>query len=299
MMIRRLTAVSAFACLISCGGNPIAMVEPPEPPSPPGEIGEEAPIAGVQVPAVIANHLRSANYSPGAASMRIDLRTLDGTPLEATYQRDDRLSLAGYDAFTVQETRSQRKFLALFRQSGAAVQAGVVADGGQFANYFAGGSFTQLQPFSAPTGNKLLATYSGAYVGLLNTGAVVPGSEQTLQPRQSYRVSGDVALNADFNPSNMSVAGQIANRSIVETGQPLQTVYFWVADVNGQGAFSGTIRADASTTVGNYAGVFGGAGAGHVAGATVLRPDPNNGDLKEHGAFAIPVCAAGSPPPCP
>ena len=302
-------ALCALSLLAACGGNPLDLGEVPEPSDPTGPIGEEAPIIGVEVPGVIAQNLRSASYTPGAPSMRIDLRTLDGTPLQATYTKDESLSINGFDAYTVQETRSQRKFLALFRQAGDGAQAGVVADGGQFANYFGGGTFTQLKPFSAPTGNKLLATYVGAYVGLLNTGDIAPGSEEYLRARQSFRVTGDVAMNADFNAGNMSVNGEIANRQVVETGTKFHPVYFQVTDVNGQGAFSGLLVDATGGTVGNYAGAFAGRGAAHVAGATVLTPSELEAGHRplpdvypgavEHGAFVAPVCAPGDAKPCP
>lgn len=301
-MIRKPLPLLAALALAACSGNPLNFSgAPPEPPPTPGEPGEEAPITGVTVPAVVAQHLKSATYAPGTPTMRIDLRTLDGTPLAATYNRDASLDIAGFEAYTVQETRSQRKFIALFKRSGAA-EAGVVADGGQFVNYFGGGTFARLQPFSLPTaatGGTLLATYTGGYVGLLNFGTPLPGPGGSFDPAQSFRVEGEVMLNADFNASNLSVNGGVRNRTIVETGDPLQDIFFEVTQITADGAFSGIVKFDPTKAIGNYAGVFGGAGASDVAGATVLKPIDGDTTAREHGAFAMSKCAAGDPAPCP
>lgn len=312
-MIRKHAPLLAVLALAACGGNPLQFGGPPEPPPPVGEPGEEAPITGVTVPAVVAQHLRSAQYTPGAATMKIDLRTLDGTPLQATYQRDATFDAAGFEAYTVQESRSQRQFLALFKR-GTATEAGVVADGGQFVNYFGGANFARLQPFTLPTagaGGSLLATYTGGYIGLLNSGVSVPYPGGPFDPSRSFRVTGDVMLNADFNTDNLSVNGGVRNRVVepdpvataaegnIPAPIPLKDIFFEVTQITADGAFSGIIKFDRTKAVGNYAGVFGGTGAAEVAGATILRPIDGDTATREHGAFVLPKCAAGDPPPCP
>lgn len=318
-MIRNHLPLLAVLALAACGGgNPFNFSgEPPEP-TVPGELGEEAPITGVTVPAVVAQHLKTASYTPGAPTMKIDLRTLDGSPLEANYQRAAEFDAAGFEAYTVQETRSQRKFLALFRRSGGA-EAGVVADGGQFVNYFGGGTFSRMQGFSLPTPTNplpgqvnnplvpqptLLATYTGGYIGLMNIGPDVTHPGNAFDPRQSYRVTGETMINADFNPENLSVNGGVRNRSIVETGEALEEIFFNVTQITPDGAFSGVVKFRANIlgpeqTIGNYAGVFSGVAATDVAGAAVLRPYRGDNVTMEHGAFALPLCRAGDPSPCP
>jgi hypothetical protein len=325
-MIRKHAPLLAVLALAACGGNPLQFGGPPEPPPPVGEPGEEAPITGVTVPAIVAQHLRSAEYTPGAPTMKIDLRTLDGTPLAATYQRAAAFDVAGFDAYTVQETRSQRQFLALFKR-GTATEAGVVADGGQFINYFGGGTFARLQPFTLPAPvtplpsetnlnpqPTLLATYIGGYVGLLNTGVEV--SNSVLSPRRSFRVQGDVAINADFNAENMSLNGVIANRAVLPDPDTtasgnlpgpvaLQPVFFGVTQITSNGAFSGTIKYDpSSASIGNFAGVFGGSGASEIAGVTLIKATDFDPDAREHGAFVASKCIVGvvgavNPPGCP
>ncbi|WP_323042203.1 hypothetical protein [Gemmobacter sp.] len=305
-MIRKFVPLAAVLALVACGGgNPLNFggTTTPEPePTDPGEIGGEAPITGIEVPGVIAQHLKAANYTPGAPTMAIDLRTLDGTPLAATYQRATVYDVAGFEAYTVQETSSQRQFLALFKR-GEAVQAGTVADGGQFVNYFGGATFSRVQPFSLPTpetpSSTLLATYTGGYVGLLNWGEPTGGADDEFSPVRSYRVTGDVMMNADFNADNLSVNGGVRNRQIVDTGESLQTIFFWVTQITDQGSFSGLIKFDPTKTIGNYAGVFGGSGGSEVAGATILRPIDGDSIAREHGAFVATKCVAGDPAPCP
>ena len=307
--------LAAVLALVACGGgNPLNFggTTTPEPePTDPTAVGEEVEIVGVEVPLVLKQHLRTASYTPGAPTMRIDLRTLDGTPLAATYQRSPEFDAAGFEAYTVQETRSQRQFLALFKR-GSTVEAGAVADGGQFVNYFGGATFSRMQPFTLPqpevppTGGTnlepqptLLATYTGGYVGLLNSGVEVPNS--TLSPHRSYRITGDVALNADFNADNMAVNGQISNRFNVDKGEEMEihTVYLAVTQITASGAFSGLIKFSPTETRGNYAGLFGGDGAVEAAGATIFNPIAGDSTVWEHGAFVATKCVAGDPAPCP
>lgn len=315
-MIRKHVPLLAAFALAACGGNPLNFGGTTPAPVDPGELGEEAPITGVTVPARVAQHLKKATYTPGAPTMKIDLRTLDGTPLEATYQRAAQFDAAGFEAYTVQETRSQRQFLALFKR-GAAVEAGVVADGGQFVNYFGGGTFARLQPFTLPTPvtplptqtnlnpqPTLLATYAGGYVGLLNWGTPVPHPGAPFDPVRSHRVEGDVMINADFNADNLSINGGVRNRTIVDTGDPLQDIFFEVTQITADGAFSGIVKFDPQKAIGNYAGVFGGAGAAEVAGVTLLGPIDGDATAREHGAFVLPKCIIGvvgavNHPSCP
>jgi hypothetical protein len=325
-MIRKHAPLLAVLALAACGGNPLQFGGPPAPPPPVGEPGEEAPITGVTVPAIVAQHLRSAEYTPGAPTMKIDLRTLDGTPLAATYQRAAEFDVAGFDAYTVQETRSQRQFLALFKR-GTATEAGVVADGGQFVNYFGGGTFARLQPFTLPTPvtplptqtnqnpqPTLLATYVGGYVGLLNFGPSVANT--TIPASRSFRVEGEVAINADFNAENMSLNGGIFNRVILPDPNatpaegnlpgpaPLQDVFFEFTQITSSGSFSGIVKFTPTKAIGNYAGVFGGAGASEVAGVTLIKPIDGDQTAREHGAFVLPKCIVGvvgavNHPSCP
>lgn len=334
-MIRKHAPLLAVLALAACGGNPLQFGGPPAPPEPPppvGEPGEDAPITGVTVPAIVAQHVRSAEYTPGALTMKIDLRTLDGTPLSATYERAAQYDAAGFDAYTIQETRSQRQFLALFRRSGNAT-AGVVADGGQFVNYFGGGIFSRgMQSFTLPsptvplpgqvqTGltprETLLATYTGGYVGLVNAGPDVNHPQDPFDPRRPFRVTGETMINADFNADNLSINGGVRNRTMLPDPDPtadpatnlpapvpLEDIFFNVTQITADGAFSGIVKFRASAlgpeqSIGNYAGVFSGAGATDVAGVTLLRPIRGDSVTKEHGAFALPLCRAGDPSPCP
>lgn len=310
-MIKNISPLLAACVLAACSGNPLNFGGTTPAPVDPGEVGEPAPITGVEVPAVVAQHVKKATYTPGAPTMKIDLRTLDGTPLEATYQRATQFDAAGFEAYRVQETRSQRQFLALFKR-GDAVEAGVVADGGQFVNYFGGGTFARLKAFTLPTPvtplptqtnlnpqPTLLATYTGGYVGLMNFGPEVPNS--VLAPQRSLRVQGDAVINADFNAENLSLNGGVTNRVMLPDPEggpagaavPLDNIYFSVTQITPQGAFSGIVKLDAQTSIGNYAGVFGGNGAAELAGVTVLKPIKDQPLAREHGAFVLTKCIIG------
>lgn len=298
-MIRKLAPVAVAGFVAACGGggNPLNFggntIAPPPEELP--EIDEEAPITGVQVPAVIAHNLRAATYESGSPTIRIDLVSLDGTPMNATYQRDASLDVAGFDAYTVQEGPNMRKFIALFRRSGNSA-GGVVGDGGQFGTYFAGASYTNLQPFTLPTPAQLgptgtlQAVYRGGYVGLLNTGTPLAAPGVLFPPAQAHRVSGDLEMVADFNAENMSINGGVANRVIVDTGVALGRINLKVTQITADGAFSGLISFAESgpsydTALGHYSGLLGGAGATNVAGGTKFNPIPGETNLWEHGAF--------------
>jgi hypothetical protein len=289
-MIRSIAPLAAAAfALAACDGNPFG-AGGPTPPTPPSDDPEIA--------ARLRQNVAGAAFDPATGTLRVDLRSLDGTPVSATYARTPALDTNGFLAYTAQETSSQRLFLALVRRGAAgATEALTVADGGQFANSFGGGTYQRLGAFTMPGSG--LASYSGGYVGLLNTGATVPGPGPGFDPQQSFRVTGEMLLNADFNAGNAAVNGAVRNRQVVETGAALPDVFLWVAEVNPDGRFQGSVRLTPSEIVGDYGGTFGGLGASEVAGVMVFNPIPGERDLREHGAFVLPRCAPGDPPPCP
>lgn len=303
----KFAAPLALIALVSCSGNPFvprppaAAPEPiPEVP-PPSEIGEDIPEEEVKPtpPPIVAQHVRAAAYDRDAGTLSINLASLDGSPVSADYGRDPTLDLSGYQAFTLQEANTQRKFLALVKtaDSGAAT-AVAVADGGQFGTYFGGAQYYRVDGFTLPTTG--LASYTGSYVGLLNSGPVVPGGPGgDLDPRQSDRVTGRILLNADFNETNLEVTGGIDNRIAVRTATPLDSVSLWNAPITPDGAFAGTVRITGGQSVGNYGGIFAGDDASDVAGALVFRPIPGDSATIEHGVFVLPKCTGPADNRCP
>ncbi|MFN3938361.1 MAG: hypothetical protein ACK4KW_12380 [Gemmobacter sp.] len=297
-MIRKSVPLLAAIGLSACSGNPINFgTGPVEPAPPPGEIGEEIVAEELVVPAILRQNLNGYGGNPGAATITVSLASLDGSPVNATYARDPALDLNGFAAYSVQEATTQRKFVALVQRSASGrSEALVVADGGQFVNYFGGGEYSRNGAFNLPASG--LASYGGNYVGVLNFGDSTPGGPGgALDPAQSFRVTGRILINADFN--DFAINGGIDNRSIVETATPLDPQFLEVTQINAQGAFAGVTKFDSRTPSGNYGGIFAGPNAGEVAGVVVLRPLRNEALSREHGAFVLPRCAAGSASPCP
>ncbi|MBC7153277.1 MAG: hypothetical protein H5U19_01365 [Rhodobacteraceae bacterium] len=299
----RISSFLLAVVLAGCGGNSfdkVAVVDPgPVEPAPPvGELGDPVDPNGVTVPAVLAQNLDAAVFDPVAQTLTISLTSLDGSPVSAAYNRDTSLDVPGFQAYSIQENTTQRKFVALFRESASGnSQAGVVADGGQFVNTFGGGTFARFNSATATLPTTGLASYTGEYAGVLNTGDALPGPGAPFDPVQSHRVTGEVLLNADFN--DMTVNGGIRNRQVVETGQVYDDVFLAVTGISADGAFAGVAKRDPVATMGNYGGVFAGPNASEVAGVIVVNPVVGATDLVEHGAFVIPACVGGDPSPCP
>lgn len=303
-MSQKYTALLALVLLAACGGNPLEPA-PPTPPAPPPvppvtDIGEEVeePVS-VEVPAIIAQHVRGAAYNAANQQLTINLGSLDGTPIAAEYNRDVPLDLSGYEAYTLQDANTQRKFLALVKTSASgAVTATAVADGGQFGTYFGGGTYYRADTFTLPTSG--LASYTGSYVGVLNRGAIVPGGlGGGLDSRQSDRVTGRILINADFNETNLEVNGGVDNRSVVESGFVLENIQLWPATINEDGGFAGQVYNTGGNSIGNFGGLFAGPQASDVAGVLVLRPIQGDAATIEHGVFVLPRCTGPSANNCP
>ena len=110
-----------FFLLSRCHANSfdkVAVVDPgPVEPAPPvGELGDPVDPNGVTVPAVLAQNLDAAVFDPVAQTLTISLTSLDGSPVSAAYNRDTSLDVPGFQAYSIQENTTQRKFVALFRR---------------------------------------------------------------------------------------------------------------------------------------------------------------------------------------
>lgn len=245
------------------------------------------------IPAVLSQNVDSATYNPAAQTLTVQLTSLDAAPLTASYTRNPLLDVAGYEAYETQFSGQQRHFIALFAQNPRAnVIAGVVADGGQFVNYFGGGIYARVDVFSRPSSG--LAVYNGSYVGVLNTGTFTG----PLNPSAPFRTTGTARITADFNPGG-SVTGGITGRSNVDTGGVLDDVFLDASAIDANGEFTGTVMFSDRTTIGTYGGLFAGLGATDVAGVMVFRPVSGNTDLIEHGAFVLPCTPSGTSFACP
>ena len=296
-MSQRIVPVLAIAgFLAACGGNPLLTGSSPTPNPNPGTGGTTVTVpASVAGTGVVAD---LASWDAGAATITVNLNAQDANSLNATYTRNPALDVGGYQAYTYQETSSNRFVVALVREVGDLT--GLIAvDGGQFANYFGGGTYARIDTFIAPTAGVGAAfNYSGTYVGMLNAGIAVPGPGGVLDPTQAYRTTGEVLVTADF--TNMSVSGAIDNRTIVDTGFALPSIALFATSITAQGTFEGDVYRldpDGWTAAGDYAGLFG-SDVNEIAALLVFNPISGQSELFEHGLIVLPSCATVGGPNC-
>jgi hypothetical protein len=289
------SSLAALLVLAGCGGNPF-----------PGNTGGGG-TPNETVPAVVRVNMNSASYTPGNATIKINMTSQDATDLTASYARNAAFDVGGYQAYTYQESSSNRYVVALVKETGS-VKGLVAVEGGQFANYHGGGDFVRADVFSIPaSGVGPKYTYSGSYVGMMNIGEPVSGPGGDLDPTRAYRTTGRALITADF--TEMSVSGGVDNRAIVDTLydgngdpdptlNPLDTISMFETGVTSEGAFQGKVRIG-TTEVGDYAGIFAGLDASQVATLLVFKPYKGSQFIKEHGLIVLDNCASAGGPACP
>ena len=290
----------ALLLLAACGGNPfIAPVDGGG-----GGGGTTGPLA---VPAIEKSQMNSATYTPGDATIQINMTSQDASALSATYTRDPTYDVDDYQAYTYQESTSNRYVVALVKEVGS-VKGLVAFEGGQFANYHAGGDFVRADLFTLGSGVAGKANYSGSYVGMMNIGTPVPGPGGDLNPTRSYRTQGRALITADF--TEMKVSGGVDGRQIVDpmvdasgnvdpTLDPtLDTISLFETGITSSGTFAGTVN-KGTTVVGDYAGLFAGLNSAQVAALLVFTPYSGSSDIKEHGLIVLDNCVDAGGPACP
>lgn len=315
MTYRVWTALALMAALTGCGGNPFvddpATPVVPVDPVIPGDNSD--PTTGVIVPNSVKGHMQTSSlstYAPNDPTINVRMTAQDAAALTATYTRNATFDVAGYQAYTYQETTSNRYVVALVAQAGDA-KAIVAVEAGQFSNYHGGGIFSRADVFTVPVGdvgaqNKF--NYSGTYAGLLNFGPAPgggPGGD--LDPERSYRTSGRILVTADFN--EMTVSGGIDQRQIVDTGEALATQFLYESNlIDSKGNFNGKTQrldVDPSSGVGtlvdsgDYAGTFSGTDASEIAMLLVFKPLKEQDLAREHGIFVSSNCDLVGGPACP
>ena len=285
----------ALLLLAACGGNPfIAPVDGGG-----GGGGTTGPLA---VPAIEKSQMNSATYTPGDATIQINMTSQDASALSATYTRDPTYDVDDYQAYTYQESTSNRYVVALVKEVGS-VKGLVAFEGGQFANYHAGGDFVRADLFTLGSGVAGKANYSGSYVGMMNIGTPVPGPGGDLDPTRSYRTTGRALITADF--TEMSVTGGVDNRRIVDplvpavgiTDPKLATISLFETGITGDGTFAGKVYIGLNS-VGDYAGLFAGLNASQVAALLVFNPY-GAPPIVEHGLIVLDNCTDAGGPACP
>ncbi len=252
---------------------------------------------------------------PDGSQVLVNIASLDGTPLEATFVRRTDLDTAGYEAYAIQEDPLDRLFIALTKTANDnASRAAVVQDGGQFNRYLDGGYYEQTGPYTAPDPNSTTAgtgqvSYAGTYAGFTNiataSGAgllAIPGTVDptTLPdlPAEAFRISALAFLNANF--ADNVVNGEIYNRDMIDPSDlsvvtRYPNISLIVTDIDADGGFLGTaeIENDVGVTSGSYGGVFGGTGATSVSGILALTNFDNDiDDEEEIGIFVLTKCGA-------
>lgn len=296
MSWRITAAASACVFIVACGGNPFNNAPTTggggtTPPVTPGTSG---------IPAALKGSLQSATYNKAAGTLSVAITPLGGstsTPASPiVFTRNNAYDTNGFQAFTYQESTTGRLIVALFDTSALGAGSAGVAGSGQFTQTVWGSTYGANQAFTRPAGGGV-ATYSGRYAGILNTGTPVAGPGAPFDPSRAARTRGDVVLNADF--TNNAVEGGIRNRTNVDAGTPLADVFLKIGTVNPDGTFGGAVAFGGNVAAGTYGGTFAGTNASSAVGAVEIAPVQGNSDLLERGVFVADRCAPTDPSPCP
>ncbi len=295
-MIRKFLAPSALCLLAACSGNPLG--------EDPGQGGGGS--GGTLLPDTVKGAVDTAalaGWNPGDATISIEMSAQDAAALSGNYSRNAAFDVGPYQAYTYQETTSNRYVVALVRKEGNA--AGMIAvDAGQFANYHGGGEVWRADAFTMPTsGLGEDFDYAGTYVGLLNVGDPAPGGPGgTLNPEIAYRTTGRALITADF--TQMRISGGVDNRTVIDAGgaalNPLADIALEITDITANGTFTDQVMrlGDSGWT---SAGTYGGAlsdDAAEIAVVLVFNPTSDS-QLFEHGLMVLPNCTTSGAPACP
>jgi hypothetical protein len=314
-MARIASMVWAAALVSACSGNPFE----------PGGGGGGGGGGGdgdssVVVPEEVTRNLRAISFDTdadgGQGRLVVDLDGLVASSQSVAFVRTPALDLEGYSAFVYQETLLQRAYLALVAENArGTLEAYAVADGGNFNTHVGGASFKRMQmdlysppdtdDDSTPEVETGQFSYVGSYAGVFVPGIPTANSlPDDLEPARPLRVEGVIQINANF--ANARIEGGISDRVLLDdagapvSGVTLDSLALRSTAIDDNGQFLGEVEIAGSPgrSVGDFAGLFGGAGATDVAGVLVINPLSDTG-IWEYGAFNLPRCdLAGSSPLC-
>jgi len=312
-MNRFIISLALVATLGACsGGNPFSDITDVTDTAGDPDDGTGA------IPEALAGNLSSFTYNPANQTLTVTgVPTDDGT-LTGVYRRRPALDRAGYEAYTAQDGSLDRHSTAYVRDI-RGTRAATIVTGGQFEQFFAGGAYSNSS-YSAPVTRPSeqdggLVTYAGGYVGMLNaTGSdedllpVAAGTDPSVRPVQAAEISGSILITGDFQDS--SVTGIIYNRVIndvnnttgvfeANSADPLEIedVAFDSTEIAEDGSFAG-VTSQGNQPVGEYGGIFGGAGATEVAG--VMRSTGHISAASnpiENGVFVLSQCGQADEDP--
>lgn len=340
-----LVAALAVAACGDSSPNPVNGQLPPDDGTgeTPGEGGDEDVdgLNGVIIPEGNAENVRSVQWirnGEGDADDQLIVEgvPLDDSPVQGVYTRAASEDLDGYIAFTKQDDRLDRIFLAMAGETpDGAVRGFVVGEGGQFDIEFGGANYQRDAAFTPPdveTGNGLVS-YAGRYVGITdlrdpdqaprlnpfgeNGDQTVPRNldgtvlSQAI-PQKSRVIRGKVFMNVDF--ADNQVNGVISERTFEDGGRIGDEEYLILkpGDIDEQGNFAGEAEQKVEAeedlrAFGGYAGAFGGENASGMVGVvtsqeSVLRRTVEGGaedieESSENGLFVIPRCSSANADP--
>ncbi|CUH67662.1 hypothetical protein TG4357_03135 [Thalassovita gelatinovora] len=281
----------------------------------PGGVNTDVSMAANPAAEAVAGSLEAVDYDADSGELILRVNAIHGGTRNATYTRVPALDTAGYQGYMMQQTPADRHYTALFQESnGNEVVAGVVADGGNNNRYFGGGFYARqgagiYSPYDHPV-SEGEAQYFGTYAAVTNVdgaGAQLlddSGIPTNLTPPgQADRITGIILLNADF--ANGQVDAEISNRVLVDDlpglgSLPDIMLVATAIDDNGEFAGSAEYQGDVGNTIGDYAGIFGGAGATAVGGVVYLTEFDEDGPLEgeeEYGVFVLTRCGAANDDP--
>ena len=295
-MKRYWLGVAALAVMSACSGTaPFGTTTPTTP------IVPTTPI-----PPAIAGDVTSFTYDPVAQTLTVSGVALDDTPFEAVYARRPGLDVAGYEAYTVQDSSLDRHTTAFTRERDG-VSAMIAVSGPQFNTLFGGSSYGRDGAYDPPavTTTSGLVSYAGNYVGLLNGPGsgedllpVTPGTPPDVLPTQAAEVTGSIFINADF--ADNTVNGVVYNRVVADTATPVENLDLAAAPIDANGNFTGPVTQFGTTvnTVGSYGGIFGGTDASAVAGTLFVSDHiaAFTGE-EEFGLFVLAQCGTPNADP--
>lgn len=260
---------------------------------------------GSTVPASVAGDVVSVNYVASDDTLFITGIANDDVP----YTRNAALDRTGsdgsvYQAYTYQEHSQAPHSTAYFREMEGGYAMVVATGNGPSGYYMSGTQFGSDDSFTAPADSDPTGavSYAGTYIGLLNMAGsgedllpTDPGTHPSLIPSQVAEVTGDVFILADFGTDG-AIDGRIYNRTVVDDPTTsVEDLELVPTSIGSDGTFEGTVEVG-TDSVGDYAGIFTGAGATAVAGTVHATGHISayGDDIVEYGAFVIGQCSSTS-----
>lgn len=292
-------SVAALAVMSACGSDPVFNTDD-------GDDGGGTPTPEPTIPEDIAGNITGITYDPVNQTLTVTGAGLDDVAFEDVYTRKPALDVPGYEAYTAQDGSLNRHFTAFVRELDGTYGA-VVGSGGQFATVIQGVNYGRSGTYTAPatTPNGGVVTYAGNYAGVINGNGsgedllpVAPGTNPTLLPGQVAEVVGSVLINAGFGDVQNQVDGVVYNRRIRDTGVDVQNLFLTPTAIAEDGSFTNTVILTDLSTVGSYAGIFGGTDASAVAGGINVSGHIESFENEiEYGVFVLGQCGGENADP--